>query len=103
MANCGSCRPKSVPSATAPELFQIRHGYRTRWNDLAFSVENNSGDWTLRVQDPVRSATLYTAHRGGARAAQLAAVEFAIVFVLGAASRVRPDRLNQELTWQEYW
>jgi hypothetical protein len=102
MANCGSCRPKSVPSPT-PELFQIRHGYRTRWNDLAFSVENNCGDWTLRVQDPARSATLYTAHRGGVRAAQVAALEFAIFFVLGAASRVSPDRLNQELAWQEYW
>ena len=103
MANCGSCRPKSAPSSTPPELFQIRHGYHTRWNDLAFSVENNSGDWTLRVQDPARSATLYTAHRGGARAAQVAALEFAIFFVLGAASRVSPDRLATELTWQEYW
>jgi hypothetical protein len=55
------------------------------------------------VQDPACSATLYTAHRGGARAAQIAALEFAIFFVLGAASRVSADRLNQELTWQEYW
>jgi hypothetical protein len=27
-------------------LFQIRRGYRARWNDLAFSLENGSGDWT---------------------------------------------------------
>ena len=103
MANCGTCRHNAVPSSTPPQLFQIRHGYRARWNDLSFSVEDNSGDWTLRVQDSARSATLYTAHRGGAHAAQVAALEFAIFFVLGAASLVRPDRLAKELTWQEYW
>jgi hypothetical protein len=103
MANCGSCRHHAIPSTTGPQLFQIRHGYRTRWNDLAFSVEDNSGDWTLRVQDSAANRTLYTAHRGGVRAAQLAAIEFAIFCVLGAASRLSPDRLAQELTWQENW
>ena len=102
MANCASCRHSAAPSTT-PQLFQIRHGYRARWNELAFSVEDHSGDWTLRVQDPARSRTLYTAHRGGARAAQVAAIEFAIFWLLGAASRLNPDRLARELTWQEYW
>ncbi len=101
MANCGSCRHNTVSSATPPQLFQIRHGYRARWNELSVTVEDNSGDWTLRVQDPTR--TLYTAHRGAARAAQVAALEFAIFWLLGAASRLSPDRLAKELNWQEYW
>lgn len=100
---CGSCRQNAArPSAPAP-LFQIRQGYRTRWNDLTFSVEADSGDWTLRVQNAGRSQTLYTAHRGGARAAMVAAVEFAIFLILGPQSRISPDRLAKELTWQEYW
>jgi len=100
---CGSCRHNAArPQAPAP-LFQIRRGYRARWSDLAFSVESDSGNWTLRVQDPTRRETLYTAHRGGACAAQVAAAEFAIFRVLGPESRVSPDRLAKELTWQEYW
>ncbi|HEY1242038.1 MAG TPA: hypothetical protein VGF16_15855 [Bryobacteraceae bacterium] len=99
---CGSCQTAPRPQAPAP-LFQIRRGYRTRWNDLAFSVESDSGDWTLCVQDPARRETLYTAHRGGARAAQVAAAEYAIFRVLGPESRISPDRLAKELTWQEYW
>jgi hypothetical protein len=57
----------------------------------------------IRVQDSARRETLYTAHRGGARAAQLAAAEFAIFRVLDPESRVSPDRLAKELKWQEYW
>jgi sulfur transfer protein SufE len=45
--------------------------------------------------------TLYIAHRSGARAAQLAAAEFAIFRVLGPENRLSPDRLAQELKWQE--
>jgi len=99
--SCGTCPRTAVP-APAP-LFQIRHGYRAHWSELAFSVESDSGDWTLRVQDPARRETIYTAHRGGARAAQVAAAEFAIFRVLGPESRVNPDRLAKELSWQEYW
>ena len=103
MANCGSCRHNAAPKPAKAQLFQIRHGYRAKWNNLAVIVETDSSDWTLRVHDPARSATLYTGHRGGARAAQVAALEFAIFFVLGAASRLSPDTLAKELTWQEYW
>ncbi len=83
-------------------MFQIRHGYRARWSDLAFSVETDSCDWILRVQDTARQQTVYTAHRGGARAAQVAAAEFAIFLVLGAQSRMSPERLAEELNWQSY-
>jgi len=82
-------------------LQQIRRGYRARWNELAISIETDSSQWTLCVQDS--SQTLYTALRGGARAAQVAAAEYAIFRILGPASTVRPDRLAQELKWQEYW
>jgi len=91
---CVSCRHNTLPQRanTAPApLFQIRRGYRARWNDLAFS------------EDSGHSRTLYIAHRGGARAAQLAAAEFAIFRVLGPASPVNPAGLARELTWQEYW
>ena len=103
MGACASCPRSAVPSRAPAPLFQIRRGYRARWNDLAFSVESDSGDWTLHVQDPARRETLYTAHRGGAGAAQCAAAEFAIFRVLGPESRVSPDRLAKELKWQEYW
>ena len=98
---CGSCRHNTARPQTPAPLFQIRRGYRARWSNLAFSVETGSGDWTLRVQDAANE-TLYTAHRGGSRAAQVAAAEFAIFRVLGPQSRVSPDRLAQELTWQSF-
>jgi len=65
-------------------------------------VETDSSDWTLRVQDASQTETLYTAHRGAARAAQVAAVDFAIFRVLGPQSRLSPDRLANELNWQSY-
>jgi hypothetical protein len=99
---CGTCRHNAArPQAPAP-LFQIRQGYRALWSELTFSVESDSGDWTLRVQNAGRSQTLYTAHRGAARAAMVAAVEFAIFTVLGPQSRLKPDRLATELNWQSY-
>jgi hypothetical protein len=57
----------------------------------------------LRVQDSAAREPLYTAHRCGARAAQLAAAEFAIFRVLGPGSSVSPVRLAGELNWQEHW
>lgn len=102
MGTCGSCRRDAVPSRGPVTLFQIRRGYRARWNDLAFTVESDSGDWMLSIQDSVRE-TLYTAHRAGPRAAQVAAAEFAIFRVLGPASAMSADRLASELKWQEYW
>ena len=103
MGSCGSCRQNAMPSGTVGPLLQIRHGYRAGWNQLAFAVETDSDQWTLRVQDAVGSETLYTAHRSGARPAQVAAAEFAIFRELGFDSRVSPDRLAGELKWQEYW
>ena len=103
MSACVSCRQRAVPSAAPAPLLQIRRGYRARWNDLAFSVETDSSQWTLRVQDTGKGQTLYTAYRGGATAAQVAAAEFGIFRVLGPASTLRPDRLARELKWQEYW
>ena len=101
---CAGCRHTTLPqrAKTAP-LLQIRRGYRARWNELAFSVESDSDQWTLRVEDSGQTRTLYIAHRGGARAAQLAAAEFAIFRVLGPGSPVNPARLARELTGQEYW
>src|SRR5436305_652632 len=103
MADCGGCRMSPAASRASAELFQIRQGYRARWNALLFSVEADSCDWTLRVQDFAKGETLYTAHRGAARAAQVAAADYAIFRVLGPESRVSPDRLAKELNWQPYW
>jgi hypothetical protein len=84
-------------------LIQIQRGYRAQWNNLALSVEQDSSQWMLHVRDAARDETLYTAYRGGARAAQVAAAEFAISQVHGFDSRIVPDRLARELNWQEYW
>lgn len=100
---CGSCQHRIAPPRPATPLLQIRHGYRAQWNSLAFSVEADSDQWTLRVRDAARSDTLYTAHRGGVGAAQAAAAEFAVFQVLGRESRLSPDSLARELKWQEYW
>lgn len=103
MGSCGSCRHSAIPSRTPAQLLQIRRGFRARWSGLAFSVESDSSQWTLRVQDCGSNQTLYVAHRGGAGAAQVAAAEFAIFRVLGPASPLSPSRLARELKWQEYW
>ena len=70
---------------------------------MAFSVETDSSQWILRVQDCEEHQTLYMAHRGGAGAAQVAAAEFAIFRALGPASTVSPATLAKEWKWQEYW
>jgi hypothetical protein len=100
MGNCGNCRhanPEPLPAA----LLQIQRGYQARWKGLAITVATDSNGWALRIQDSA-SRDLYTAHRMGPRAAQVAAAEFAICRVFGPASGVSADRLAQELDWQSY-
>ena len=103
MSSCGSCHRNPVPTPPPAALVQIHRGYRAQWNNLALSVETDSSQWTLRVQDGARNEMLYTAFRSGIRAAQLAAAEFAILRVQGFDSRMVPDRLASELDWKEYW
>lgn len=98
---CGSCRHNTFPAKTPAPLLQIRRGYRTRWNDLAITVESDSNGWSLRIQDAAQK-DLYTAQRMGSQAAQVAAAEYAIFRTLGPASPLTADRLAQELIWQTY-
>ena len=105
MSACASCRHSATPlppAARSAPLFQIRQGYRARWNELVCVVEADSGQWTLRVQD-AGDRTLYAARRGGRNAAQAAAAEFAIFRVMGPATRLSPERLAGEWKWQQYW
>ena len=99
---CGNCRHNTFPAKTPAPLLQIRHGYRTRWNDLAITVESDSDGWSLRIQDAGQK-DLYTARRMGSQAAQVAGAEYAIFRTLGPASPLTADRLAKELTWQAYW
>jgi hypothetical protein len=103
MGACGTCNRNPLRPAAPATLFGIRHGYRAEWKGLAFSVETDSSDWTLSIQDYAKRETLYTARRAQAPAAQLVAAEFAVFRVLGHDSLVSPDRLAKELNWQEYW
>jgi hypothetical protein len=89
--------------AAAPVLIQIKRGYRARWQDLDLSVEVDSDQWTVRVQDVTRSRTMHTAHRSSAAAARTAAAEFALFRVSGAAGLERPEALAKTLEWHEYW
>jgi len=82
-------------------LFQIRQGYRASWRDLSLSVESGSQQWTVRVHDA--RTDLYTAHRSSARAAQAAGMEYAIFRVLGPAAGESPERLAQQVNWNQYW
>jgi hypothetical protein len=102
MASCGNCRHGAVPPRMPAPLFQIRRGYQARWNDLAMTVESDSRGWALRILDAAKTE-LYTAHRIGPQAAQVAAAEYAIFRVLGPASAMNADRLARELNWQAYW
>jgi hypothetical protein len=103
MATCGSCRKTAMPVSRPPVLLQIRRRYRAQWREMAFTVESNSGDWTLWVRDSTQGQTLYTAHRSGSVAAQNAAAEFAFFSAPGTASGTSISRLARELNWQEYW
>ena len=97
MGFCGSCQQNVAVAAPPSQLFQIKRGYRARWNAIDFSVEADSDQWTLRVENSINRETLYTAHRGGARAAQSAALDFAN-FRLACGTHASP-----ELKWQAYW
>jgi len=101
MATCGNCRHNTFPPKEPATLFQIRRGYRARWNDLALTVETDTSGWALQIVDSARRE-IYTAHRVGPQAAQIAAAEYAIFRVLGPASAMNPDRLAKELNWQAY-
>jgi hypothetical protein len=101
MATCGNCRHSAIPANQPAPLFQIRRGYQARWNGLAVSVETDSSGWALHIQDSA-NRDLYTAHRAGQQAAQIAAAEYAIFRVLGPASAMSADRLARELNWQVY-
>jgi hypothetical protein len=103
MRSCGGCHNNRVPASAPAVLFQIRRGYRAQWKELAFSVESDSGSWTLRVQDSAKRETLYTAHRSGSVAAQQAAAEFASLRVMGSESHLNIARLAEELKWHGYW
>jgi len=97
MGFCGSCQHNAAAPPATAQLFQIKRGYRARWNTIDISVEADSGQWTLRVENSVNKETLYTAQRGAKRAAQSAAVEF-VSFRLAFDSHASP-----ELKWQAYW
>jgi hypothetical protein len=98
------CTQRAVPCppGSAAPLCQIRQGFSARWQDLCFSVESDSQQWTAQVEHS-SGTKLYTAHRSSATAARLAAMEFAIFRVLGAASTETPQRLSQRMKWAAYW
>ena len=97
MGFCGSCQHNAAAPLAPAQLFQIKRGYRARWNAIDFSVEADSDQWTLRVENSINRETLYTAHRGGARAAQSAAADFASCRLVSGGSA------SPELKWQAYW
>ena len=103
MGACANCRSRAVPQPAPAPLFQIRRGYRARWNSLGFLLNADADRWTLVVEDADSCKTLHTAQRAGARAAQVAAAEFGIFWALGPESCMSPERLAQELNWQETW
>lgn len=99
MACRSEFRSSQIP-AVLP-LIQIKTGYSTRWNGLNLSVEGDSGQWKLHVQDSGKVRTLYSAQRSNANAAQVAAADFALLFT-GLAGE-RPEALARKLAWSKYW
>jgi len=102
MPGCAGCQRARAPSQAPTLLFHIERRHHAKWNGLALTVQMDSTQWTLSVRDEARNQTLYTAYRGGESAARVAAAEFAISHVLGFASRLNPNQLASELSWQEH-
>jgi len=102
MPGCAGCQRAHVSSHAPTLLFHIESRHHAKWNGLALTVQMDSTQWTLSVRDEARNKTLYTAYRGGESAARLAAAEFAISHVLGFASRMNPNHLASQLSWQEH-
>ncbi len=84
-------------------LFQIRQGFRARWNDLLFSVERESDEWSFQVQDSATGRSRYSGHRSSLKAAQAAAAEFAWFQGTFFAEGQNPEKLAQRLEWKGYW
>jgi len=92
------------PAATPPvSLIQIQRGYRTACCDLRLSVETDAKGWNAQVRDGSDGRTVYSAHRCSLGAAKIAATEFAVFRLAGAAWRKSPEALAQHLRWNEYW
>lgn len=102
MGLCGTCRHKPRQVAEPP-LAQIRRTYLAQYGRLRFSVEADSGEWILHVQNAADGNPLYTAHRSSVRAAQFAAADFAAFQISDGEVRIGLDRLARELNWQERW
>jgi hypothetical protein len=98
-----ACRSEFLSAGTpiALPLIQIKTGLSARWNGLNLSVEGDSGQWKLQVQDSCKIRTLYSAQRSSAKAAQVAAADFALLFSGSPAER--PEALAKELAWSKYW
>lgn len=103
MPGCGNCQRGALPVQAQAPLFQIQQSFGDRWNGLALSVQMDFGQWMCNVRDEASNQTIYTAYRGGANAAKLAAAEFAILKVLGFESAMSPGSLAQSLQWRPRW
>jgi hypothetical protein len=84
-------------------LTQIKKRYAADWNDMALSVENDSGCWTVRVQALAGVRTLYQAQRSTIEAAKVAGIEFAMFRLGGATLADSPEKLAHALAWKERW
>ena len=89
---------RSAPRAPAP-LFQIKSGFRARWNAIDFSVEADSDQWTLLLKIP-STAKCCTRRIGAGRGRHSRQpLDFAS-FRLACDSHCRAAK---ELKWQAYW
>jgi hypothetical protein len=88
--------------APPPVLIQIRRGLSTVLDNFRLRVEADTEGWQARVLDRQGNRELYTARRCSARAAKVAATEFAL-FRTAATAPGTPETVAQQLAWQEYW
>ena len=95
MPGCGNCQRGAVP---AP-LYQIQQSYGAHWNGLALSIQTDLIQWKFSVRDEAHNQTIYSAFRGSASAAKVAAADFAILKVFGFESALSPGSLAQSLEW----
>jgi hypothetical protein len=67
-------------------------------------IDDEANYWTVSVQDPGASKTLYQAHRGTLRGAKLAGIEFILFYLDGATAADRkPEQVETTLVWSVGW
>jgi hypothetical protein len=63
----------------------------------------DAAGWKAQVRDRNDGRMVYSTSRCSLGAAKIAAAEFAVFRMAGAADRTSPETMAQHLSWNEHW